>query len=261
MKHLLFLNSPKRRYHMKTRRITRRRRIVRHRRVRRNPPKMTPAMRAKISRAVKAANRRRASRKPAKRSTSTAVVVRRSGPPKMTPAMRRKVSLGVRRANARRRGGIRRFTGGGGGLGKALTIKGLLSKETIQTAGGAVGAGFLTSFIIRRFGMQLPMATTGIGSVAYSLLIPFAGAYLVKNVNRRVAEGMAIGGVVLAINRIIELYVPQVGALVSPPVAGTSEYLNGFASPTQAIGAGYEAVDTFGAGVYDSDSAFKEAWQ
>lgn len=157
-------------------------------RVRRNPTARrsrthSPAMRAKISRAVKAAQRRRKS--------GGGGVVRRS-----FSAIRRRSSGGG---------------GGGGSFNLTNPFKQLFSKQVLTVAGGAVASSFLTQFILTRYGASLPMANQTFGRVAYKLLIPVAGAAAVKRFNRDLASGMLIGGAVMAINELIASFVPRAG--------------------------------------------------
>ena len=185
---------------------------MKRRSVRRNP-----SPRAKVSR------RRR-----------TRTVARRSSPPKMTPAMRRKISIAVKAANRRRaassgvvgrvrsavasyrrRSPSRRFSGGisrGGGLSNSL--KSFISKPMIMKATGAVGASVLTSYVLRNYGAKLPMANTTYGKALYLLGIPFAAAYLLRNKSPQLAEGIAIGGLVMGINTLIA-NVPSLNAIVT----------------------------------------------
>jgi len=155
----------------------------------------------------------------------------------------------------------------------------MFSRRTIMVASGAVGAGLLTTYVVNRFSASLPWAANPIGSIAYKLLIPFAGAFVVKRFNKDLAEGMIIGGAVLAINQAINTYVPQVAQIVSggptmsgylngnglrglpgaylPARRGTGAYLHGMPN----MNANYDATSAFGANVYDSEPAFPAtAW-
>lgn len=190
------------------RRTTRATRSTRRRRrtrvvhvVRRNPVARrrsggrshSPAMRRKISLAVKAANRRR-----------SGGVVRRS-----YSAVRRRFSRG----------------GGGGGISLSNPFKAIFSKQTLWTAGGAVASSFVTQYILSRYSAQLPLANQLVGRVAYKLIIPFAGAVAAKKINRDFASGMIIGGAVMAINEIIAAYAtPRVAGAVAPMKSYGQEY-------------------------------------
>lgn len=217
MKSLILMNPVKRRRSRRARsggtvaRSTRRRA---RRSVRRNPTVKvrrsrhhSPAMRRKISLAVKRANRLRASGGGRRRS----VAVIRTAPRR---SLRRR-SVSVARRSARR--SFRRFSGGGGGI----SIKSLLSKDILMTASGAISASFLTTWLLRTYGSKLPMANTLAGRVGYKLAIPFAGAYVANKFlkQRQVAQGMLIGGVVMAINEIIANFNRPAGA-----VAGVGGY-------------------------------------
>lgn len=71
-------------------------------------------------------------------------------------------------------------------------------------AGGAVIASLGTGLVLNRWGASLPMATNKWGRVAYSVLIPVTGAFLVRKYSRSLAEGMVIGGLVMGINAIVQ---------------------------------------------------------
>ena len=173
----------------------------RRRHVRRNPvsspPKMTPAMRAKISRAVKAANRRRQSGGGARRS-----VVRLAH--RSPSRSRRRLSIG-------------RFGG------SALTsLRSMASRPMLMKAAGAVGASFATGWLLNRYSNMLPMSTNRYGRIAYSVGIPFLGAYLIRKRSRDLAEGMVIGGLVMGINALIQNFAPAIAA--QGAVAATGAY-------------------------------------
>lgn len=145
--------------------------------------------------------------------------------------MRAKISRAVKAAQRRRSGGgVRRVTaifrrrrrsGGGGGIGNPF--KAIFSRQTLTVAAGAVASSFVTQFVLTRFGAQLPMVASPIGRVAYKLIIPAAGAAMVKRFNRDLASGMLIGGAVMAINELIAAYGPK-GITGAQPVAALRDY-------------------------------------
>jgi len=270
---LTFLNPPRRRSSMRVRR-SRMGRFVRRgssprRRVRRNPPKMTPTMRRKVSLGVRRAlAAKRAGRSTRRRSAPrAAVVVRRSRPRRrstMALAVRRSYSAPARRSFRRRRSGLVRSSGGFG-------LKSLISKDNLTVAGGAIGAGILTTIVLGRFGNVLPMSNQPIGVIVYRAVIPLGGAYLLRRVNPRLAQGFLLGGIILALNEVVRQYVPQIGALANsaaaPAVAGAGEYLGGLPGAYRGMpnmNANYDATSAFGAAppsVYDSEPAFpNSAW-
>lgn len=205
-------------------RVTRRPRRVR--RVRTNPPKMTPAMRKKISLAVKRSIRSRASApRPARRSArrrTTMVVARRSS--SISPAIRRKISLGVRRAN--RGGAPRRSTSSFGG-GKGLL--GMVSKDILMVAGGAVAASFGTGILLNKIGSKLPGMTSANPKVqeyaraAYSVLLPVGAAYLIRNKQRKLAEGLVIGGLIMGFTSLIRSFAPSATIVAQGPLGNFYE--------------------------------------
>lgn len=207
----------------------------------------SPAMRAKIGRAVKLAMARRRSgggsarpvRRVSRRRRSVAVVHTR-------PISRRRRSVrafgGVARRRSFRRRGARRFGGGGGGAGSL--IKQLTSRQTLSLAGGAIGASFVTTYILSNYGAKLPGATSQYGRIFYKLAIPTAGAFLVKKVNRDAATGMLVGGIVMAVNDLIA----NMGS-GAKTVSGYSEAdsLDGYAGEADFATKAYMADEEFGA--------------
>lgn len=189
-----FMNPPRRR--RKARRVAVARRARHH----------SPAMRAKISRAVKASMRRRhaGGGSASRRRTTMAVARRRS----YSPARRRSFSTGGlyvikgRKLNpGRRRRFHRRRSNPGMGL---ATIKGLLSKDVMVMAAGAITASVGTGYIISRYGLSLPLMTTSYGPAIYQLAIPLAGAYLIRRKSRNFAAGLVVGGVIMAITTVMK---------------------------------------------------------
>jgi hypothetical protein len=141
-----------------------------------------------------------------------------------------------------------------------------MDKQTLQLAGGAVGSSIITGLVINRFGSMLPGLTganaTPWAAVAYQLLIPFGGAYLLRKTAPSVAKGILIGGVASAIQSTLAItgIQNQINSLVAPRTATTGEYLDN-AQTMGALPPGYDAVDAFGASPYQSDSAFAgSAW-
>lgn len=199
--------SFRRRSSRPTRRVARRVRMS-------NPPRRkhhSPAMRAKISRAVKASMRRR-------RSGGAAVVRRsvRRRRPTIAVARRRRISYSApaRRSNRivmgrllNPRGGRRRrsFRRRNPSFGSSLSsIKGMLSKDVVWMAGGAIAASIGTGYVLNKWGGTLPGATNKWGVIAYQLAIPMGAAYLLRNKNRAFAQGLVIGGVVMVITSVMK---------------------------------------------------------
>ncbi len=179
-----------------------------------NPPRRkhhSPAMRAKIGRAVKAAMRRRS-------GGGTTVSRRRRtirhARPTMAVARRRSYSAPARRSNrivmgrllnprgGRRRRSFRRRNPSFSG--SFSSIKGMLNKDVVWMAGGAIVASVGTGYIMNRFGGSLPGATNKWGVIAYQLAIPMGAAYLLRSKNRAFAQGLVVGGVVMAITSIMK---------------------------------------------------------
>lgn len=233
---------------MAKRKTYRRRRTTTRRR--RNPG-LSAATKRKISLALK---RRNSSKKtsPAQRKTSKPKVKTRTRTKVVTkyrarrPASRRRSSLAAR---ARR------------SVGK-LNLKDVFNKDVLKMAGGSVGAALMTNYVYAQFGNNLPMGYTTIGQIGYRLLIPFAGAYATRRFDRKVSDGMLIGGVILAINKGIEL-ISNTGILPTS-VTGTGEYFtqDQVGEIPDGSSPGYNAINSFGApSVYESQGAFADtAW-
>lgn len=254
----------------------------RSRRVRRNPsrpPSMTPAMRAKIGRAIRAAHRRGVYGK--KRSTSRAVARRTTVRHMSAPRRRRRVTVistrPVRRRSFRRarRGGF----GGFGGGGRGGIIGQLFSTETLSVAGGAVGASFITTWVLGQFGRQLPMLGTPVGGVLYKLAIPAAASMLVRRWNKNVANGILIGGVIMAVNDLMARAMAPAAAPTAA-VRGMGQVYDPYAQGDELDGMGgeadlatqtymddsdelgeyFEAAEFATDPLYSSPSAFKQTW-
>lgn len=223
---ITLMNPPKRKTSM---RIMHRRRRTSARRARRpavnymNPPRRrkvrrsrpatarksrhhSPAMRAKISRAVKAAMRRRRSgggvvrsksrrraggfamaRRPARRSMGGGLYVIKGR--KLNPPRSRR--FGRRLFRRRNPSGL-------------ASITGLLSKDVMAMAAGAITGSVATGFVMNRFGTSLPFASNKYGMMVYQLAIPLTGAYLLRKRYRNFAAGLAVGGVIMAITTVMK---------------------------------------------------------
>lgn len=155
-------------------------------------------MRAKISRAVKAANRRRAaSRGVVARSVSRVrSIIRRPGGAVARRSTRRSVS---------------RF-GGGGGIN---SIKSAFGKPMLMKAGGAIAASMGVGYILKNYGAKLPMASSKYGRVIYSLAIPIGAAMLLRKKAPDLAQGLVIGGLVMAVTELIRANNSASGTVLS----------------------------------------------
>lgn len=223
----------------------------------------SPAMRAKIGRAVRAAMRGRKSSGGSRRSVRRSSARRRSSRRsiiRVAPmaVTRRRRSYRPKAIRRRRSGSRRGFSFGGGGIG----IKSLFDKQTLMVAGGAVGGQFLTRFVLGKFGGSLPMLRNGDGTVnqygliGYQLIIPLAGAFVVKRFNPTLAKGLLLGGVISAINSGLNLV--QGLALAPSATSGTGEYLD--ARGVNALPPGYAAVDQFSSAMNPSPAFTGDAW-
>jgi hypothetical protein len=165
---------------------------------------MTPAMRKKISIAVKAANRRRAaSRSPIRRAFSA--VAARTSP----------------RRSVTRRSGV------GGSIG------GIFKKDMLMRAGGVIAASMATSYVIKNYGAKLPGANTQYGRLIYYLGIPVAAGFLLRKKSPALAEGLILGGLVMTINSLITAATAPAPAatVANPPVSTVGRFAIAGAMP------------------------------
>lgn len=199
----------------------------------RKSKKNTPsaATRAKISRAVKAAQRRAkvpAKRAVARRAASTVTIVApaatRRSPSRRTRRSFRSMSRSVGRATRRIGRRIRRSAVGG------MNIRSIFSKENLTMAGGAFAGAYLTGMVLNNFSFArqakdaldstklkdakkftLPFTTADkngnvYGEAFYGLAIPVAGAYLIRRTSPAAAKGMIILGVFNVFNTVVNMF-------------------------------------------------------
>jgi len=162
-----------------------------------NPPKMTPAMRRKVSAGVR---RYYASR--GRRSVS--VVHARP----------------VRRFRGRASSSAR--------MGSLMSsFRSAFSRPLLMKAGGAVIASIGTGFILNRWGASLPLANNTYGKLVYTMGIPVLGAWAIHRKSRDLAEGMVIGGLVMSINALMTTFnvssiIPAAAPAATPAVSSYS---------------------------------------
>jgi hypothetical protein len=253
------------------------------------------ATRAKISRAVKAAQRRAkapASRAVARRASSTVTIVapapRRSS--RRTRKSFRSMSRSVGRATRRIGRRIRRSAVGG------MNIRGIFSKENLTMAGGAFAGAYLTGMILNNFSFArqakdandstklkdagkftLPFTTPDkegkvLGEAFYGLAIPVAGAYLIRRTSPAAAKGMIILGVFNVFNTVVNMFASKPKEAPAASTAGkTGRYMGEYVKytprdtkPAITFGnpPGYMATNVTGrvSGPYDSAAAYAKAW-
>ena len=230
----------------------------------RKSKKNTPsaATRAKISRAVKAAQRRAkapAKRAVARRSTSTVTIVapaasRRRSPSRRTRRSFRSMSRSVGRATRRIGRRIRRSAVGG------MNIRSIFSKENLTMAGGAFAGAYLTGMVLNNFSFArqakdaldstklkdakkftLPFTTADkngnvYGEAFYGLAIPVAGAYLIRRTSPAAAKGMIILGVFNVFNTVVNMFTAkskeEAPAVAAAGAGKTNRYLGEYVKYT-----------------------------
>jgi len=246
------------------------------------------AVRAKISRAVKAAARRRktparaVARRASRAITIVAPMARRSR--RRVARVGRSVARVARRSFRR----VRR------GVSTGFTARGIFSRENLTIAGGAFVGAYLTSMVLNKFSFARlekdptdatklkekqftlpftqPDANGNVyGEAFYGLAIPVAGAYLVRRTSPAAAKGMVILGVFNVFNTVVNMFTAKPKMTVAAPTAKQSRYMGEYVkySPRDTKPAitfgnppGYMATNVTGrvGSPYDSAAAFAKAW-
>lgn len=262
------------------RRTIRRLRRSSRRRVRRNPPKMTPALKRKIGARIRALHRagkyRRSRpagtrRRRSRRSLSVShspMITRRS-------SRRRRSGRRVSRRRSFRRSSGRILGSLGGGL---FGLRAVFAQDNIKMVGGAVAGTFIANYgcalICPRLGSMgtnpFVQAAVKLGTTA--LVAKFANRY-----SRPVAQGILLGGMLVVANDVMRLWMGT-GA-TTPAVSqylgkGMSQYL-GATGPRPGVNRNIRSMvgpvtptaNTFGGAsrgmgaLYGNTSAFKsDAW-
>lgn len=252
------------------------------RRIRRNPPKMTPALRRKIGARIRALHRSGKYKSSARRSPSRrrrrAAALSVSRPASISRRVSRRASRRSVRRSVRRSGGA--MLGGG-----MLGLRSVLNRDNLMMAGGAVAAAFVVQW---SHGQILKMVATKDASGKSTLpagsvwLNPFVTAAIKLGItglaakvtsrwSRPVATGMLIGGTVVVINDAIAALTRTTATTSS----GTAQYLSQYlgAAPTPGrnvrslVGPVTPTAATFGTGrvgmnaLYGNTAAFSgDAW-
>ena len=246
------------------------------------------AVRAKISRAVKAAARRRktparaVARRASRAITIVAPMARRSR--RRVARVSRSVARVARRSFRR----VRR------GVSTGFTARGIFSRENLTIAGGAFVGAYLTSMVLNKFSFARlekdptdatklkekqftlpftqPDANGNVyGEAFYGLAIPVAGAYLVRRTSPAAAKGMVILGVFNVFNTVVNMFTAKPKMAVAAPTAKQNRYMGEYVkySPRDTKPAitfgnppGYMATNVTGrvGSPYDSAAAFAKAW-
>jgi len=248
------------------------------------------ATRAKISRAVKASQRRAPARRAVARRASRAITI---VAPMARRARRRAASSfrSVRRRVGRIGRRIRRSATAG------MSVRGIFSRENMTMAGGAFVGAYLTGMILNNFSFArqakdpadasklkeagkftLPFTTPDkngnvYGEAFYGLAIPVAGAYLIRRTSPAAAKGMVILGVFNVFNTVVNMFTAKKEAAptTSSTAGKTGRYMGEYVkySPRDTKPAitfgnppGYMATNVTGRvnGPYDSAAAFAKAW-
>lgn len=177
----------------------------------------------------------------------------------------RRAYRAVRRGGIRRRGRRR----GGFRLGGGLGLQRLLSRDTLQLAGGAVLAYIGTAQVLNMFGpgakpgaFRLPGSDKPWGLIGYGVGLPVLFAALLRKQFPTLAKGMFLGGAITGVTAIVA----QIQQGIRGTTTGTAAYLDApmipgvSASPVPS--AGYSATQAFSASPLANTSAFSDnAWQ
>lgn len=255
------------------------------------------AIRAKISRAVKAAQRRKSSsrRAVARRAARSVTVVA----PVVSRRRSRRTSRSIRAMRRVGRSAGRVFRRARRSAMRGVNVRSIFSRENVTMAGGAFVGAYLTGMILNNFSFArqaksdtdatklkepgkftLPFTTPDkngnvYGEAFYGLAIPVAGAYLIRRTSPAAAKGMVILGVFNVFNTVVNMFTAKAPAAAAASTAGkTGRYLGEYVkySPRDTKPAitfgnppGYMATNVTGrvgrmAGPYDSAAAFAKAW-
>ena len=174
------------------------------------------------------------------------------------------------RRGARRAGRRIRRAARSEGKGIVKSLRNTVSKDNLQIAGGVIASNLVNGLVQRQFGGMLPMNNTTLGKTAYTIAIPVLASLVVRRFAPKVAEGMALGGLITAVNQLVGMVAPQVasgsfGSYVdSTPPQPVIPY------PTSSIGAITGSIDSGSrtsaslagySGIYDSPMPFQsDAW-
>lgn len=151
-------------------------------------------------------------------------------------------------------------------------FKSVVSKDNLQIAGGVIGASVLNKFVIGRFGASLPMASTPLVNTLYQAAIPAVAAVAVRKFAPRVAEGLVLGGLVVAVNGLLQQFLPQAAGFSSyidqtppqpilPYPTGGLSPITGSVDSASRINANIGSNTMAYSGIYDSPMPFQsDAW-
>lgn len=174
------------------------------------PPKMTPAMRRKVSAGVRRYFAQRKARQAVSSRPATRAVARSV-----------RYSAPVRRSSRRR---VSSFS-----MPSSSPLKSLMSKDTLKIAGGAIGASFASDYVINKWGDKLPGMQSPYGQTAYRAAVPLGLAWLVRRWDSRIAQGMVIGAAIMVVNDLLRYFMTGSGRQFER--LGLAGELNGFAAP------------------------------
>ena len=105
----------------------------------------------------------------------------------------------------------------------------MVSKDTLQIAGGAVVASIGTGMLLNKltflpFINAVAPKTRELARGAYSTLIPIGAAFLIRRKAPKIAEGLVIGGLIMGINSLIRSFAPVAPtAIVQGPMGNFYE--------------------------------------
>lgn len=223
-------------------------------------PKKSKSKKTMAKKGKKSGAKRRS--KVSKGYTVKATSYRKKGKGKRKGARRRFVSLKTKFGSAR----IRRNPNILGGI--TGSLKSLISKDNLQLAGGVILSAVLNKQVMAMVGDKLPMASTPLVNTAYQAAIPAITSVMVRRFAPKVADGLVLGGLVIAVNGLLKQFAPQ--------FAGFGAYVDGSAPfPTIPFPSGQELTPTTGSvdsatrmnasvgysGIYDSPMPFESnAW-
>lgn len=146
------------------------------------------------------------------------------------------------------------------------SFKSILSKDNLHIAGGVIASSFLNKTVGNMLGDKLPMYSSPIGKTVYTIAIPVLAAVALRRFAPKFAEGVALGGLITAVNQLVGQYAPAYAGTFQSYIDSNNAMGQNYTSLTPTTGSvdsargTSSAVDSY-SGIYDSPAPFtSDAW-
>ena len=146
------------------------------------------------------------------------------------------------------------------------SFKSILSKDNLHIAGGVIASSFLNKTVGNMLGSKLPMYSSPIGKTVYTIAIPVLAAVALRRFAPKFAEGVALGGLITAVNQLVGQYAPAYAGTFQSYIDSDNAMGQNYMSLTPTTGSvdsargTSSAVDSY-SGIYDSPAPFtSDAW-